>query len=110
MLASVVFLAGLAAPSGFFAEIPRFSARGWAAVLFIGISSGIGYLIWLWALANTTPTKVTVFQALAPITATLLGWLMLGESISTTFLAGLAAVAGGLWIAHLASREASLIG
>jgi drug/metabolite transporter (DMT)-like permease len=110
MLASVVFLAGLAAPSGFFAEFPRFSARGWTAVLLIGISSGIGYLTWLWALANTTPTKVTVFQALAPVTATVLGWLMLGEPISTTFLAGLVAVAGGLCIAHFPQREASLMG
>jgi len=54
----------------------------------------------LWALNHTTPTKVTVFLALSPITATALGALWLGEKISTTFLIGLCCVALGLWLAH----------
>jgi len=100
MLASVFFLAALAAGEGFFSSMPRFTGGGWLAVGFIGINSGIGYYLWLWALNHTTPTKVTVFLALSPITATALGALWLGETISMTFLIGLCCVALGLWLAH----------
>ena len=70
------------------------------AVGFIGISSGVGYWLWLWALTNATPTRVTVFLSLSPITAALLGLLLLGETLSIPLLAGLGAVMAGLWLAH----------
>ena len=76
------------------------TAGGWLAVVFIGISSGVGYYLWLWALGHATPTQVTVFLALSPVTAAGLGALLLGEGISTMSLLGLAAVALGLWLAH----------
>ncbi len=101
MAASVAFLAVLAAFEGFFSGLPSFTWGGWLAVLFIGISSGIGYYLWLWALKHAPPTRVAVFLALGPITATALGALLLGEQISLLFLIGLAALAAGLWLAHL---------
>ncbi len=100
MFASVLFLAGLAAGEGFFQAMPHFTAGGWVAVAFIGISSGVGYYLWLWALNHTTPTKVTVFLALSPVTATLLGTFFLNETISILFLFALLCVALGLWLAH----------
>ncbi len=106
MLASVLFLAVPAAWEGFFDALPRFTVGGWLAVLFIGISSGVGYYLWLWALRHTTPTKVSVFLALSPITATALGWALLSEKISAWFLAGLACDAVGLWLAHRQPRRA----
>jgi drug/metabolite transporter (DMT)-like permease len=108
MLASVWFLAVLAAGEGFFGSLPRFTANGWLAVVFIGISSGIGYYLWLWALNHTTPTKVTVFLALSPVTATGLGALLLAEGISTMSLLGLACVVLGLWLAHLQGQTARI--
>ncbi|HSD54503.1 MAG TPA: DMT family transporter [Burkholderiales bacterium] len=100
MLASVGFLALLAAGEGFFNAFPHFTSKGWFAVLFIGVSSGVGYYLWLWALGRTTPTRVTVFLGLSPITATALGALLLGEPVSLTLAAGLGCVVLGLWIAH----------
>jgi drug/metabolite transporter (DMT)-like permease len=100
MLASVLFLALPAAAEGFFDGLPRFSPAGWAAVLFIGTGSGLGYYLWLWALKHTTATRVTVFLSLNPFVATALGVWLLSETITVTFLAGLAAVMAGLWLAH----------
>lgn len=100
MLASVVFLAIVAVGEGFFTALPTFTLGGWLAVLFIGVSSGIAYYLWLWALNNTTPTKVTIFLALNPITATALGTLFLGERMSILLLTGVACVALGLSVAH----------
>ena len=100
MLASVGFLALLAAGEGSYAAMPHLSGPGWLAILFIGFSSGVGYFLWLWALKHASATRVTVFLSLSPVTAAALGALFLGETVSTTFLAGLAAVALGLWFAH----------
>jgi len=102
MLSSLGFLGILAAGEGFFNTMPpspRFSGAGWLAVLFIGVSSGIGYYLWLWALNRTTPTKVTIFLALSPLAASILGALWLAEDVSATFAAGLGCVGVGLWLA-----------
>lgn len=99
MLASVAFLAILAAFEGFFDHAPRYTAFGWAAVVFIGVSSGVFYYLWLWALERTAATKVTVFLALSPITAAILGVALLGERATLLLAAGLAAVVAGLWLA-----------
>lgn len=109
MLAAVLFLAVLAAGEGFFRALPRFTAHGWLAVAFIGVSSGVGYFLWLWALGRTTPTRVTVFLALSPVTAAGLGAAFLGEQITPLTLAGLACVACGLWLAHRQPRVASAV-
>ena len=100
MLASIGFLAILAGGEGFFGSLPCFTVSGWLAVVFIGISSGIGYYLWLWALNHTTPTKVTVFLALSPLTAAVLGNWLLGEMVSVMLFMGVVCVALGLWIAH----------
>jgi drug/metabolite transporter (DMT)-like permease len=104
MLASVGFLALLAPSEGFYDGLPRFSAGGWAAVIFIGVSSGVFFYLWLWALERTTATKVTVFLALSPITAAALGWLLLGEPLTLFLLLGVACVALGLCVAHWPGR------
>ncbi len=98
MLASVLFLGALLIVQG--GGVFALSGRAWTAVLFIGASSGIGYFALLWALARASPTRVTVFQTLAPLTAAFLGWLALGETLTPLFLAGLSLVAIGILAAH----------
>ena len=105
MLASVAFLAVFAAGEGFFATRPHFTALGWGAVVFIGGSSGAGYVLWLWALAHATPTRVTVFLSLSPLTAAVLGALLLGEPLSSRLGVGVAAVSLGLALAHWRADE-----
>ncbi|WP_298724462.1 DMT family transporter [uncultured Ferrovibrio sp.] len=100
MLASVGFLALLAAYEGAFTTWSGYSAPGWAAVIFIGISSGLFYFIWLWALRHTSPTRVTIFLGLSPVTAALLGTLLLDEPFTMPLAAGLLLVLAGLWLAH----------
>ncbi len=99
MLASVAFLAVLAAGEGLSEALPRVTMGGWGAILFIGVGSGAGYFLWLWALSRTTPTRVTVFLGLGPVTATLLGAVLLAEPVGWLPLAGLACVVSGLWLA-----------
>jgi drug/metabolite transporter (DMT)-like permease len=99
MLASVLFLAIAALGEGWPARVGTLTPPAWAAVVFIGISSGIGYFWWLYALKHESPTRVTVFLSLNPVTAALLGWLLLGERLPAQMLGALALIAAGLWLA-----------
>lgn len=104
MLASVAFLALLAAAEGFFAQPIRFTRDAWAAIVFIGVSSGVGYFLWLYALRHAPATRVTVFLALSPVTAAALGALLLAEPVTPGLAAGVLFVAAGLWLATRTNR------
>jgi len=78
----------------------QLDAKAWSAIVFIGLSSGGGYVLWLWALKNIAATRVTVFLALSPITAALAGAAFLGEPLTAAMIAGVACVAAGLWVAN----------
>lgn len=100
MAVSVGFLALLATGEGYFADPWRFDATGWWVIGFIGLSSGLGYSVWLWALRHGTPTRITQFLSLSPVTAALLGVIWLGEPLTLPLLLGLAAVLLGLRVAQ----------
>lgn len=96
MLGSVAFLAPFAAREGLFTDGPRFTPGGWLAVVGISAGSAAGYLLWLWALARADATRVTVFLALSPVSAVVLGALFLKEPVTGPALLGLGCVAAGL--------------
>src|SRR5207237_3425701 len=104
MLAAVLFLALVSACQGFFAAPPSVTGPGWGAIVFIGVSSGVGYFLWLYALTHASPTRVTVFLALSPLTASALGALLLGEQVTWGLWIGLIATVAGLWLAHTPRR------
>lgn len=97
MFVAVLALAGVAASEGFFLAWPHFTGGEIAAIVFIGISSGIGFFLWVYALGNAPPTLVTIFLGLGPVTAALGGTLLLGEPLPVAALLGLACVLAGLW-------------
>jgi drug/metabolite transporter (DMT)-like permease len=99
MLASVGFLAVLAWPEAWPQRLGGFGWQTWATIGFVGLSSGVGYFLWLYALKHETPARVTVFLALNPLTAAVLGGVLLGEAHAPQLWLALALTAAGLWIA-----------
>jgi len=100
-MAAAVVVLGLCAPFEDAAtRLPKVDARGWAAIVFIGTSSGIGYFLWLWALRHAAASRVTLFLSLSPLTAIALGTLLLGEPLQTSLVLALALVVAGLWVAQ----------
>lgn len=99
MAAAAAALLVPAALDDLFAAPAQLSPSAWGAIVFIGLSSGGGYVLWLWALKNIAATRVTVFLALSPITAAALGVALLGEPVTVGMLAGVVCVAAGLWVA-----------
>lgn len=96
MSASVLAIAPFAWAEGLLVRAAALSVGQWAAVVGVGLSSGVGYWLWLWALKHAPPSRVTMFLALSPLTATLLGTLWLGEQLGTIAWLGIGCVAAGL--------------
>lgn len=102
--AAVVVLVVVAGFEGLFAAPLRLSPVDWAAVAFIGVSSGVGYYLWLWALKRASPTRITVFLTLNPIAAAAFGALFLDEGVGAPFAVGLVCVVTGVWLAYRSPR------
>lgn len=100
MAAAAAALLIPAALDDLFVTPQQLGAKAWAAIVFIGLSSGTFYVLWLWALKNIAASRVTVFLALSPITAIVLGVTLLGEPVTAGMIAGVACVAAGLWVAN----------
>jgi drug/metabolite transporter (DMT)-like permease len=100
MAAAVLFLAVWAQFENAAVRVAQLSTGGWAAIVFIGFSSGIGYFLWLWALRHAAASRITLYLSLSPLTAMLLGALLLHEAPSPALAAALLLVALGLWVAQ----------
>lgn len=107
MFVAVLALAGIAATEGFFTAWPSFTGGEIAAIAFIGVSSGVGFFLWVYALGNAPPSLVTLFLGLGPVTAALGGTALLGEPLPVAALLGLCCVLAGLWWALKPDQRAA---
>lgn len=71
------------------------------AVLFGGVTSGMGYAVWYRVLPQLAPSTAAVVQLSVPIIAILGGVLLLGEVASLRLIFGAALVLGGIALAVL---------
>lgn len=79
-----------------FSSIP---SNAWMAVTYMAIfPSVLGYLIFYWALGHVPASKIAGVQYLQPLTATSLGWLILGESVTITLALAGAVILTGVYI------------
>lgn len=96
MLASVL---ALAPPALAWGRPVTLDAWGWVAVAGLGIASGVFYWLWLFALKHAGPARATVFLALGPPSAGIVGAIWLGEWPGAELWLGMVAVALGLRLA-----------
>jgi drug/metabolite transporter (DMT)-like permease len=92
---------------GFPRNLATLSAGAWAAVLALGMTSAAFYWLWLWTLGKLPPTRVNVFQALGPITASISAAVFLNEPLSATFALGTATVLAGFIAAFWPERRST---
>ncbi len=99
-LSMIAGAVGLAVPAGVIAVqsgLPSFDTGGLIAVLFLGIGGGVlQFGLWVWAVGRLTPTQASLFLTLTPVTAIVLGVVVLGELFTAALLIGLLPVVAGL--------------
>jgi drug/metabolite transporter (DMT)-like permease len=74
----------------------------WLAILYISIISTAGaFFLWNKGMQLVEAGIGSVFFFLQPVVGSLLGWLILGETLAPSFLAGSGLVLGGVMLASL---------
>ena len=72
------------------AQVARASWLGWGYLVVFG--SLVAFTAYGWLLQNAPPTRVATYAYVNPVVAVLLGWLVLGEQLTPTMLAGAAVI------------------
>jgi drug/metabolite transporter (DMT)-like permease len=91
-----------------FAPVASFGLPQWLAFAYLGIfGSALTFVLWPFALTRTTPTRVAISVPVNPITASLVGAMLLGEPIGWNLIVGLVTVFIGIWIATTNSQPAA---
>ena len=68
------------------------------------IGAGLTYILWLRGLQKLDPTAISLLGFLSPLSAILLGWAILGETLNLTQLSGCGLTLAGLAIGQYAQR------
>ena len=84
-------------------ELPRLSATGWGALLFLAIAcSALGYLFWYGALERIEASRVAALLYAEPLVTFIAAALLLGERVSTIVVIGGVLVLASVLVAQYA--------
>ena len=107
--AAALLLAGMLI--GRRAVLGGFSAKAWAAGLYLGVAGGaLAFILWVLALEKATPTRGANTMTVNPLAAALLAAVLVSEPITLNLVLGLIAVIAGIWIATMAPEAGAASG
>lgn len=86
---------------------PMPTATNLAGFLWLGlIGAALTYFFWFRGIARLGPAAVTSFGFLSPLTAVLLGWLLLGQALGPVQMIGAATVLVSVWLGQRSGLRA----
>lgn len=99
-------------PVAFYFEAPlaHLTAQNLAGYTYLSIVGGsVTYAIWFWGIARLGPMTPTTLGFFSPLSAMFLGWLVLGQSLTTMQFAGVALVLSsvvlGVWLQRVGGTK-----
>jgi drug/metabolite transporter (DMT)-like permease len=101
-----IFLAFPAAGEGlFFGDLPKISPLAWSSLVYLGLGgTALGFSLYYKGIRKIGASRAGIFINLVPVFALLLSWLILGESIKPSVLAGGCMVLTGVALANYRPR------
>lgn len=77
--------------------LPELTPRSLAGLLYLGLIGAAGtYILWFRGIARLGPGVVAPLGLLSPVSAVLLGWMVLGQTLSPVQMLGMAVVIGSI--------------
>lgn len=85
--------------------LPPLSPINLAGLAWLGlIGAAATYAIWFRGVARIEPGAVSMLGMMSPVTAVLLGWMVLGQALSPVQMLGAIIVLGAVWAGQRANR------
>ena len=85
--------------------LPALTVTNLAGLAWLGlIGAAATYAIWFRGVARLEPGAVSMLGMMSPVTAVILGWVWLGQSLSPVQGAGAVIVLGSVWYGQRANR------
>ncbi len=81
--------------------LPPLTSVNLLGLAYLGLfGAALTYLLWFRGLARIEPSVAASLGFLSPVTATLLGWLALGQHLSPAQIAGFVMVLSSVWLSQ----------
>ncbi|EHR39664.1 EamA family transporter [Alishewanella jeotgali] len=93
----------LLVPAAWFFEpaLPPLTLVNIAGFLYLGLlGAAFTYIIWFRGIARLSPNLVAPLGFLSPLSAVMLGWLILGQALSVLQILGIVVVLGSVWFSQ----------
>ena len=97
-------------PVAIFAKVDLAALTGpnLAGIAYLGlIGAALTYLLWFQGISKLHPFAVSVLGFLSPLTATALGWGVLGEALGPLQITGMVIALGSVFLGQYAVRAKS---
>ncbi len=105
MLFAGAALLGMGALRGERLHLEQVSADSWWALGYLIAASIAGYTAYTWLLAHAPLSLTATYAYVNPVVAVLLGFLIIGEAITTDVIVGLTVVVGGVALVVTGERR-----
>jgi len=86
--------------------LPALTPANLTGFVYMGlISAAFTYAIWFRGIARIEPAAVSILGFLSPLTAVILGWIVLGQSLNALQFVGVFVVLASVWLGQRAGRS-----
>jgi len=82
-------------------SLPPLTARNVAGFAYLGlIGAALTYMLWFRGISRLGPSVVSPLGFLSPVTAVVLGWILLGQILTPLQFVGILVVLGSVWLSQ----------
>jgi probable blue pigment (indigoidine) exporter len=86
-------------------SLPSLTTANLLGLAWLGlIGAALTYILWFRGIARLEPSVVSPLGFLSPMTAVILGWSVLGQSLSAAQIFGIVVVLGSVWLSQRAQQ------
>lgn len=86
--------------------LPALTTPNIIGFLYLGlISAAFTYILWFRGLARLEPSMIAPLGLLSPVTAVILGWAVVDQSLTPAQIAGILIVLGSVWLSQRAQQR-----